>query len=66
MKLGCWECYGYVGPFDLGDGAFDDNVIDLPVIVFMFFLVPKPVLEPLMIVRIVSWVGKLSIYCEGS
>jgi hypothetical protein len=55
-----------VGPFDLGDRTFDGDVIDLPVVITMLSLVLKSVLEPQVIVRIVSWVGKMSVCCGGS
>ncbi len=35
------ECYGYMRPLGLGDGAFEDNVIDLSVIVCLLPLVIK-------------------------
>jgi hypothetical protein len=49
----------YVGPFGLGNGAFDNNVVDLPIIVLCCLLVSKSVLESPLIMRIVPWVGKL-------
>jgi hypothetical protein len=55
-----------VGPFDLGDRTFDGDVIDLPVVITMLSLVLKSVLEPQVIVRILSWVGKVSVCCGGS
>jgi hypothetical protein len=55
-----------VGPFGLCDGALNDNMIDLSVIVSLLPPVSKSVLEPLVMVRIVSWVGKVSACCGGS
>jgi hypothetical protein len=36
-----WECYGYMGPFDLGDVTFDDNVVDLSLVISPLPLVIK-------------------------
>jgi hypothetical protein len=52
-----------VGPFGLGNGAFDGNMIDLPMVISMLPLGIKIVLEPPVIVRIVLWVGKLLVCC---
>jgi hypothetical protein len=54
-----------MGPFGLDNGAFDNYMIDLPVIVSALSL-GISVLGPPVIVRIVSWVGKVLGCCGGS
>jgi hypothetical protein len=55
-----------VRPFGLGVGAFDNDVIDLPVIVSSLPLVVKIDVGAPVIVRIVPWVGKVLVCCRGS
>jgi hypothetical protein len=53
-----------MGPFGLDNGAFDNYMIDLPVIVSALSL-GISVLGPPVIVRIVSWVGKCRVVAEA-
>jgi hypothetical protein len=50
----------------LGNGTFDDNVIDLPIVVSLLPLGIEIGVGASVIIRIVPWVGKLLVYCGGS
>jgi hypothetical protein len=54
-----------MGPFDSGYRAFDSDLIALFVIVSVLSLGFKSVLKPLVIMRIVPWVGKVSDCWRG-
>jgi hypothetical protein len=55
-----------VGRFGLGNRTFDSYMIDLSIIVSLLPFGVKSVLEPLVIMRIVPWVGKVSVCYRGS
>jgi hypothetical protein len=55
-----------MGQLGLGNGAFDSDMVNLTIILPTLPLVLKSMFEPLVIVRIVPRVGKVSSCCEGS
>jgi hypothetical protein len=61
-----WVLHGYVGPFGLGDGAFEDNMIDLSVIVCLLPLVIKIGAGASSDCKNFVVGEKLSVCCEGS
>jgi hypothetical protein len=55
-----------VGPFGLGDRTFNNDMVNLAIVISALPFGFESVLVPLVMVSMVQWVGKFSGCCVGS